>query len=189
MYKLLKFFLKIPVRLLYPLKIIGKQNIPKDGKLIVACNHLSLMDPLLIGTIFKRQVFFVGKKELFKNKFLSWLLKKCGVICLDRDKMDIITVKQILSILKNEKILGIFPEGTRNKTQEDLLSFKEGTTMFAEKTEAKVLPIVMLQKPKLFRKTTFIIGECQQYEKGNENNTEKLRNTMLELKHSIKIKE
>ena len=182
MYRFLKIILFLPVLLFMPTKVVGKHNIDKKGKVIIACNHLTYLDVILLGIYLKRRIYFIGKKELFKHKFLGWLLKKLGVICVDRDKLEIATVKNILNVLKNENVIGIFPEGTRNKTGEVMLEFKDGVTLFAEKTGAPVVPIIIKRKPLIFVPNKIIIGEKMYFEKGNEGNTQILYKTMYDMR-------
>ena len=182
MYRFLKIILFLPVLLFTPTKVVGKHNIDKKGKVIIACNHLTYLDVILLGIYLKRRIYFIGKKELFKHKFLGWLLKKLGVICVDRDKLEIATVKNILNVLKNENVIGIFPEGTRNKTGEVMLEFKDGVTLFAEKTGAPVVPIIIKRKPLIFVPNKIIIGEKMYFEKGNEDNTQILYKTMYDMR-------
>ena len=168
--------------LLIPTKVVGKENLIKEGRVILACNHMTFWDPVLLIAHIKRKISFVGKKEIFKNKFARWIFKKLGVIEIDRENIDLTSIKAIMKILKEDKVLGIFPEGTRNRTSEELLPFKEGTTMFAERTDSPIIPIIIEKRPKLFRRNKIIIGEPLRMEKGKAENTEKLRNIMLEMK-------
>ena len=105
-----------------------------------------------------------------------------GVIEIDRENLDLTTIKKIIKVLKDDGVLGIFPEGTRNRTNEILLPFKEGTTMFAERTDSPIIPLIIEKKPKLFRRNKIIIGEPLKMDRGKAENTEKLRNIMLEMK-------
>ena len=182
MYKLLRILLYIPLQILLPTRVIGKKNIDKDGKMIIACNHLTYFDVILLCLHINRKICFMAKKELKKSWFLKWIFKKMNVITVDRDNLELSTVKEVLGVLKSGKVLGIFPEGTRNKTKELLLPFKEGVTLFAEKTGAPVVPIVIKRKPRFFVPNKITIGEKMFFEKGNENNTQILRDKMIEMK-------
>jgi len=165
-----------------PCKIVGAKNIDKKGKVILAINHLTLLDVVILIIYLKRRIYFVGKKELFKNKFVKWFFKKMGVIPIDRENMDIATVKSIIQVLKDEHVLGIFPEGTRNKSDDVLLDFKDGTTLFAERTGAPVVPIIIKRKPRLFVPNKVVIGEKIYFEKNNLDNTKNLRDIMYEMR-------
>ena len=182
MYRVLRIIFFLPIVLLMPCKIVGAKNIDKKGKVILAINHLTLLDVVILIIYLKRRIYFVGKKELFKNKFVKWFFKKMGVIPIDRENMDIATVKSIIQVLKDEHVLGIFPEGTRNKSDDVLLDFKDGTTLFAERTGAPVVPIIIKRKPRLFVPNKVVIGEKIYFEKNNLDNTKNLRDIMYEMR-------
>lgn len=185
MYRFLKILLYIPLSILLPTRIIGKKKIDKKGKLILAFNHYSMLDVIILSLHIRRTIIYVAKKELYKNKFLKWFFNVLNVIPIDRNNFDLSTTKKIFKILKEQKVLGIFPEGTRNKTNEIMLEFKEGVTLFAEKTSTPVIPIVLVRKPKFFRLNKVIVGEKMYFENGNKSNAEILRNKMIEMKESV----
>ncbi|MBU5669166.1 1-acyl-sn-glycerol-3-phosphate acyltransferase [Peptoniphilus sp. MSJ-1] len=141
------FFLKI----LYKLEIYGEENIPKDNKRLIICgNHRSNLDPVFISLAFRRQVFWMAKKELFEFKPLGWFLTKLGAFPVDRHSNDIKAIKNSLKILKNENVLGIFPEGTRVK-EIDYNMIKSGVALIAQKTNSEVLPIFIESEYKFFK--------------------------------------
>lgn len=149
--------------LLFPYKMIGKENIPKEqGPLIVCCNHISMVDPvfLLIGT--KRPIYFMAKDSLFKNRIFGWILKTWfGVFPVSRGKGDSSAVTTALSILENGGAMGIFPEGTRSKDG-TLGSAKSGTVLIAAKAQVDMLPCAVFTKSgqvKPFRRTTIVFGK------------------------------
>ena len=139
-YILLKTILKIPFRLWYNPKIIGANNIPKTGAIIICANHKHVMDqcPILIST--KRMVHYMAKKEYFDGKF-AWFFKMAGCISVNRSIKDTEASNKALELLKNGYAVGLFPEGTRNKTKEKLLPFKFGAVSMAKKTDATIVPV------------------------------------------------
>lgn len=151
----------LPVRLFYPLKIIGKKNMKKGGGYVLTCTHTSNMDPILLNIYFNKKIRFLAKKELFKNKLSAWFFRKLGAYPVDRDHPDIAAFKYSLSVLKDNKILGIFPEGTRNKNHDDkpIADIKSGAITFASRGGTYILPMVMYDKVRAFRKNYLIIGE------------------------------
>ena len=151
MYKILKFLGKPIFHILYNPKIINKYNIPYGEPIIFAGNHKSYLDPLLLIISTKNVVHFLAKKELFKG-FFNYFFKSAGCIPVDRKNKDKNATDMALDILKSNKIIGIFPEGTRNKTGECLLPFKFGAVSFASKTDAWIVPFGITGKYKLFRK-------------------------------------
>ncbi len=155
-----RFLLKI-VGIFYPTKVYGIENVPTGGVVIV-CNHFRFIDPVNLARIFiKDKTFFIAKKELFEKKIFSKILKSYGGIPVDRENPDFNTIMTILKVLKNDDKLVVFPEGTRNKTNtNNLQPLKDGAGIFAVKSKKPILPIMMENKPKLFRKTRVYIGKA-----------------------------
>ena len=160
-----KFIRKIAVPVLsifWEIEVHGVDNIPKNGRCVVCSNHISNMDPILLGMVFERQIFFMAKEELFKNKFLGGLIKKLGAFPVQRGRKDMNALHMAEKILGNENILGIFIEGTRSKNGE-LLKPKPGAVILANETDSKILPICIKPatgiKIKMFKKIIINIGE------------------------------
>lgn len=147
--------------LLHPTKIINKKNMPKKGvKCIVASNHLSNWDPFLFHIRFWRRYRALAKQELFKNKFSAFIVRSLGGIPVDREQMKPSTFKETMAAFNKNKQVIIFPEGTRNKTENDeLQGAKTGLIMFASKGDVPIVPVVIYKKPRFFRKNYMIIGE------------------------------
>lgn len=152
----------LPLSIIFPIKVVGKKNLPKRKKqnVIIACNHMTNADGVMIDVKLKRKFIILGKKELFKNKILGWILHHVGVVSVDRQKFDLGAIKTTLRALNDKKDVCIFPQGTRCKTTEmDKDSIKNGISMFALKTNTPVLPCVYNKPIKPFRRTKLIIGE------------------------------
>ena len=158
----MNFLHKIPVfffSLLYPLKIYGKENIPDDGAILI-CNHFRAIDCGFIIRAYNKDVKFLAKQELFKNKLLSKIIKSYGAIPIDRDNPDMKSLLAAIKHIKEGHKLAIFPEGTRNKTNtNELQEIKGGTVVFAVKAKCPIVPIMIDNKSKIFRKTHMIIGK------------------------------
>lgn len=135
-----KYTLKPIFKLYYNPKIIGKENILKSGPILIAGNHKHLYDQCLAIIATRRGIHYMAKKEYFDNKKVAWFFKGSGCISVDRSKKDPKSVEQALSVLKDNGAIGLFPEGTRNKTKEFLLPFKFGTVSMAKKTNAYIIP-------------------------------------------------
>ena len=157
-YILLYIIFFIPSRLLYPTRVLNKQNMPKK-RAILSCNHLSMIDPVYIAIYSRRKAHFFAKKELAKNRFLRFLVPAVGSVFVERGEADIAAVKKVLQILKKDKILMIFPEGTRNKTGEDIQELKTGAVTFAVKTDTPVIPVIVWRRPKAFRRNFIYYGK------------------------------
>ena len=120
--KIIKKILRVIVRtaiflyckIVYRLKVIGKENIPKEGPVIYCGNHRSYLDPPLIVVTAGRHVRFMAKEELTKNKFLKFLGFVFDAIYVKRDNKEITALKTTLKALKNKESIAMFPEGTRN---------------------------------------------------------------------------
>ena len=116
-YTVVKNLLKILFRIFLRLRIEGAENIPKDGPLVIACNHLSLLDPPVLGTAATRKVHFMAKEELFVP-VLGDIYRLLGAFPVRRGGADRAAIKHGIDILESNQVLAIFPEGTRNKTDE-----------------------------------------------------------------------
>ena len=126
--------------IVYHQTYIELENIPKDGSIVLAGNHTNYLDSILLISSTKRVIHYMAKKEYFDSK-LAWLFKIVGCISVDRSKKDETAVNSALEILNNNGAVGLFPEGTRNKTKDIfLLPFKFGTVSMAKKTGATIIP-------------------------------------------------
>jgi len=121
------------------LKIIGVENVPKTGAMILASNHISAVDPPFLGSALNRQLFFMAKKELFSNFILGPLIKRVNALPVDRSIFDRNALQRSLEILKNGDGLIMFPEGTRSKTG-NLGKVKPGIGMLARSAVVPIVP-------------------------------------------------
>jgi 1-acyl-sn-glycerol-3-phosphate acyltransferase len=143
---------------LFPVQVHGMENTLLDAPYILISNHNSLMDPLTIGVPIKRyNVRFLGKKELEKNPILKKAFSMVHMIPVDRHNMDMAAVRSCLKVLKENHVLGVFPEGTRHKegVMQDLES---GIAMIALRAKAPLLPAYMSRNIGLFRKVHLYYG-------------------------------
>lgn len=145
--------------ILYPCKVINKKNFKKKSPAIIICNHLSNIDPIYIAGYLPEKKYFLAKKELFNTKFKAWFLKSIGAIRVDRQSNDLTAIKNSLKVLKNGKKLVIFPEGTRNKKDENLQEIKSGSAMLAIKARVPILPVHIEKRGKVFRRNIMVVGE------------------------------
>lgn len=165
MYKNLTRILKVIVKMLFRVKVEGVENIPKEGACIIAANHKSNWDPVFIaGLINTRVINGVAKKELFKVPILKNILKKCFVIPVDRENPDLSTIKAILKVLKNDGVIGIFPEGTRHKDLDTFAEPKAGLGMFTVKGKCEIIPVSIVANYKLFSKVCIYIDKPMSFE-------------------------
>ena len=143
LYILSKIILGPIFKLYYNPKIVGKDNIPKEGSIVVAGNHKHLYDQCLTILSTKRCIHYMAKREYFDNKKVAWFFKGTGCISVDRSKKDPEAKQKALDILSDKGAIGIFPEGTRNRTNELLLPFKFGAVSMAEKTDSYIVPFAI----------------------------------------------
>ncbi len=147
--------------MVFRIKLEGE--IPKNGAYIIAANHASFYDPVLVGAFSKRPLAMMAKAELFEHKVLGWLIKKFGAFPVHRNKADITAVKKALSVLKGGDALLIFPEGRRVKKGE-ASDAKSGMIMFALKTQTPVIPVGINSSYKLFSRMTLKFGQPVYFE-------------------------
>lgn len=149
--------MEIYTKVFYKYEVIGAENIPDDGNIIIAANHKSNLDPIFLApAIRNRKVSVIAKKELFKNKILGAYLKSINVIPIDRENPGISTIKNVLKEIKNGNAVGIFPEGTRCKGKE-FGKAKAGLGMMAIKGKALIVPVSIITDYKLFKKVRIYI--------------------------------
>lgn len=188
MYSIYKYVLGIIFIIYYRPKFVNKEFIPKDGPIIICGNHIHLFDQCLPILSTKRMIHYMAKKEYFDGK-MSWFFKSSGCISVDRQNKENAKKASLeaTNLLKNGYAVGIFPEGTRNKTNEILLPFKIGTVKMAKDTNATIVPFVITGKYKFWNnnlKVTFLKPFKVNNMELNDAN-EKLRDIMLkELKNS-----
>lgn len=118
-YKIMRAILSPIYKLWYRPKIIGKENIPTEGTIILAGNHIHLMDQCNVIIATKRKLHYMAKKEYFDNKKVAWFFKLVGCIPVDRSRKDEDAKEKAIDVLKDGHALGIFPEGTRNGLKDE----------------------------------------------------------------------
>lgn len=153
------FILKIWNRL----EIKGVENIPPEGRLMIVANHVSVMDPIVLGVSCPRQIRFMAKSELFEIPFLGKLIQALGAFSVDREKTDFQSVKNSLKVLNNEEVLGIFPQGGTRKNETEI-KFRSGAAAIALKSRSTILPVAIVgtkdpYKMLLFGKLQVNIGK------------------------------
>lgn len=165
-------------------KVYGKENLPKDEGYVLACTHNGYIDILNLGvSIYPRQIHFMAKKQLFDIKILGWLITKLNAFPVDRENPGPSVIKVPRQLIKEGKIVGIFPSGTRTTSNTEL---KQGAITIAQMTKAKIVPAAYIG-PKnigevLKRKKGYLIyGEPFTVPSGKEARDEYTK--ILEEKH------
>lgn len=151
LYKICKVIYIVLLKILFRPRVYGKENVPREGSLIFAGNHKHAVDPVVVMSSTNRMVHYIAKEELFRGLH-GKLFKKIGLIKVYRNRSNPNAIIEAEKILENGGTIGIFPEGTRNKTKNEILKFRYGTVKIAKKTNTKILPFAIRGKYKLFRK-------------------------------------
>lgn len=182
LYKTLKVICKIILKIVYRPKVIGTENIPEKGAIIFAGNHKHAFDPVLVITNTKRTVHYMAKESLFKGLH-GLILKSIGIIKVYRTKSNPTAVIEAVKVLENDGTVGIFPEGTRNRTNQELLKFRHGAVAIAKQANAQIIPFAIRGEYQIFKKGLSIeFGkpvDITQMETEEANNY--IRNQVLEL--------
>ena len=181
LYKVAVAILKPICFILFRIKITGKENLP-EGPAVVCANHTSMLDPvvLAIGVGSGVQFHFMAKREIFKNKLLAWLLGKVGAIPVNREAVDLATIRSSLKVLKDGGKLMVFPEGTRIKEENARReNVKMGVGMIASRANVPLIPVYISGNKGLFKKSIIIIGKAIEPLRNSESGNENYMNTAL----------
>ena len=139
-YKFFRATLGLVFKFWYRPKVYGKENIPKEGSILITANHKHVMDQCAIIISTKRVIHYMAKKEYFDGRH-AWFFRMSGCISVDRSIHDDNAKNQALDVLNDGGAIGLFPEGTRNKTDAFLLPFKFGAVSMAKKTDSYLVPV------------------------------------------------
>ncbi len=177
------------------IKIVNYDKLPKNGKYLLLSNHRSILDPFIIESALKNTSIFglwIVKKELYKSFFFRKAVTYGGCIQLDRENVNKKFFQEIKESLKDVNSIFMFPEGTRNKTSQDLLAFKKGVNIIALKNKLPILPIYIktnaadvlentLINPQLKKEIILVVGETIDY---RERDIEQVYRAMFKLSHN-----
>lgn len=141
-----------------PFRFYGNHKV-KDGACVYVSNHYGLMDPVYIAATTWEGVHFVGKKEIFESPIIGAIARKAKAISVNRDGKDARGLLDCIKCLKNNEKICIYPEGTRNKTDAEMLPFRHGAAVLAIRCKTPVIPVVIYSKPQFFRRTDILVGE------------------------------
>lgn len=182
-YTIVKNILMVIFKPLYMPTYMGLNNIPKNTNFILAGNHTSYLDCLFIAFSTKKMVHFLAKKELH-DSFFGFFFRLAGTIPVDRSIHDKNAKTKAIETLENNQVIGIFPEGTINRTKEIIRPFKFGCVSMSQKAKTLIVPFSITGKYKLFRKNViiafgkpFMVNEKEDLELSNKH----LENTVTEL--------
>ena len=157
---------RLIMSLKYKLKYYGKENLPKTGAYIVSANHLTSFDPVLLAMNSGRAIHFMAKYETFEKPFRRFFLTHFNSFPVKRGSSDKSSIEYAINLIKHGEVIGIFPEGTRNKEGGEPQKAKSGVALIAKATGADVVPcsIHIGEKKGLRRPCTVRYGELIKFE-------------------------
>ena len=160
LYAIGKAILRPAYKLLYRYKVKNKNAIPAEGGVILASNHMSFADPVLLGLAQKRRLYYMAKAELFKNKFAALIIRSLGAFPVERGAGDGKAIKTGEDILREGNVMTIFLEGGRTKTGE-LMRPRSGCALVAQQMQLPVVPCCITKRHfhHMFSKTIIHFGE------------------------------
>lgn len=178
LYAILQVFFRLYFKLFFRAEIIGKENVPEEGAVILAANHMSNWDPPFLACFLSRTVSYMAKQELFENPVFGAAITNCHAFPVKRGAADRGAIKTAIQVLKQGNCLGLFPEGTRSHGGQ-MHKAEAGVGLIAAKTNAPVVPTAIIGTDRImtnggiFPKLTLIYGKPMRFE-GNAKEKEEL---------------
>jgi 1-acyl-sn-glycerol-3-phosphate acyltransferase len=179
----------IVLRVLWRFRAFGAENVPRTGPLIVACNHVSYLDPVVLGVGSPRMLTYLAKKQLFSIPVLGPIIRGCGAYPLDRDAGGVAALRVALRVLKDGRCVGIFPEGTRNRT--GTAEEKAGAAFLAAVSGAPVVPaaVVGTKNAKRLAQIRVAYGEPMTIVRNRKADGDDLEKWTAEIMRRIRVLE
>lgn len=181
-------------KILFRAEIIGRENLPAEGPVIVAANHMSNWDPPLLATFLPRPISYMAKEELFTNPVFGAAIRQCHAFPVKRGAADRAAIKVAVQVLKLGKCLGLFPEGTRSKDGQ-MKKAEAGVALIASMAGSPVLPAAIIGTDRIFAKgehfpqVAVIYGKPMQFT-GDRKDKEQLADFSQSIMNEIaKLKE
>jgi len=167
------------------LRVVGAEHVPAQGPVILACNHVAYLDPPALGCGLRRPVRYMAKVELFRIPVLGPVIRALGAFPVDRSRGDVAAIKQAAGMLREGAVLGIFPEGTRNK--DGSVKPQMGVALLASLTGAPVVPAYVsgTSQARRRRRVTVVYGEPFGFAAGRKARREDLAKWTNELMRRI----
>lgn len=183
-YRVARMILRLIYYSVFLLEKKGRENIPAVGPVVLCANHISNLDPPLVGIPLSRKVHYMAKEELFRVPVFGWLITQLGAFPVKRGGVSKESIRYAIQMLKDGNVMGIFPEGSRNSGGMG----KKGAAMIALKSGATVIPVAVVGRYIPFRRMTVIYGkpvDLSEFAEGGsdmlEAATEKIMNTIREM--------
>jgi len=185
-YSFLRVILRILFKLIFRLKVIGKENVPDSGPVVLCANHTSNLDPPILGTPLDREVHYMAKAELFQIPVFGFILTKLKAFPVKRGGVSKESIRHSMKLLQEGKMLCIFPEGTRSNAGG---MGKKGAASLALKGNAAVVPAAIIGNYVPFKQMTIVFGKpldlsefADKGSEGLEHATEKIMSTIYAMK-------
>ena len=188
---IIKNIYKVLMIITYRPKIVGRENLPQDTAAIICPNHVHALDSTVIISMNKRPIKTLAKEELFRNRFFRFIANVFGIYPVKPNSKSMESIKISLKLLKNNELLMIFPEGTRNGIAKGVKP-KDGAIKLAIKANVPIVPVGVQGDFKPFRKIKINIGKPIYYSKYKEeiNNREVLEQLTENLmKNIVKLRD
>ncbi|GFR36868.1 1-acyl-sn-glycerol-3-phosphate acyltransferase [Insulibacter thermoxylanivorax] len=183
-YRISRMIVRFIYWILFRIEVIGAEHIPKSGGVMICSNHKSYWDPTTLGVGIERPIRFMAKSELFKVPVLNWIIRALGAFPVKRGRVSKDAVRQSIRTMQSGKLIGIFPEGTRNKDELGLA--KRGAAMMAIRADAVVIPAAIIGDYRWFRKMKVVYGEpIRASEYGIEREAELTEEIMSRIRQLI----
>ena len=156
LYLTFRVILRLLFRLFLRLKVEGMENIPSQGPVVLCANHISNLDPPLLGTPLNRRVHYMAKEELFRIPLFGSMIRQLGAFPVKRGGVSKESIRSSIQLLNEGKMLGIFPQGSRKNTSG---IGKKGAALLALRSDAVVIPVGIVGPYGLFRRMTLRFGK------------------------------
>lgn len=173
---------------LYRIEVHGREHFPKEGGVLLCSNHIDNLDPPVVGITSPRPILFMAKEELFKVPIFGKMLANLNAFPVKRGASDRDAIRKGLKFLKEGKVLGLFPEGTRSKTGE-IGEGMAGAGFFALRTNAHVVPCVIVGPYRMFRRLKVVYGPPIDMEELRSRKASAEETTAVIMSHIRRLKE
>lgn len=184
-YRFLLNLVGVVLRVFWNPEYLGREHIPSKGAVIVCSNHVNAMDPFLVAFGFQREISYLAKEELFRHAMFRHFLIRTGMIPVKRGQSDRQAIRTVIQRLEEQRMIGIFPEGTRSNNDE-LLDFHDGAVYFALKTGATLLPAAIVGDYKKGKRMRVVYGQGIPVAKSERTDRDQMHQITLQLAEEIK---
>lgn len=185
-YRFIRFVFSLILKASFRLEVQGLERVPRRGPVVLCSNHISWWDPVILGCLLNRPVRFMAKKELFRYPVFGTLLRWLGAFPVDRGKADVSAIREGLQALRSGQVLGIFPEGTRQRDRSRLGAPHPGAALLALRTDAPVVPVAIRAVPNT-KRVRVVFGDPLKIEhRSGTRVTEEMRDASQEIMTAIR---